>query len=106
ETEDALGCERARRGLAVVEDIAMQLKARRGLLWVLRLDALTDSDIRWGGSHEIEGSARPIPQILVMQRYPLCQVVVGHRAARECVADRLHFHHGEVPCSRQFPQCQ
>jgi hypothetical protein len=47
ETEDALSRERPRRRLAVVEDIAMQLKPRRGFLRVLRLDALTHWDIRW-----------------------------------------------------------
>ena len=41
-----------------------------------------------------------------MQRHPPCQAVVGNRAARERMAERLHFHHGEVPGSRQFPQCQ
>ena len=39
EAEETMGGERPRRRLAVVEDVAMQLEPRRGLLRVLRLYA-------------------------------------------------------------------
>ena len=47
ETEDALGRERPCRGLAIVEDITMQLEPRRGFLRVLRLDTSAYWYIRW-----------------------------------------------------------
>ena len=46
EAEEALGSERPRRSLAVVEDVAMQLEARRSLLRVLWLHPMAYRQIR------------------------------------------------------------
>src|SRR5262245_26545317 len=47
EAKDALGSERPRRRLAVIEDIAVEFEPRRGLLWVLRTHAFVHREIRW-----------------------------------------------------------
>ena len=104
EAEDPGTSERSRPCAAVVEDVTMQLKPRRRLLRMLRANAPSQWQIRWGARDYIVLSTRPASQILAMQRHARGQSVIEHGTVRESVADRLHLDHRQVRFGGELPE--